>query len=123
VCISVCFSTTGCDVSSIRVAGCREYKREQAPRHPIVQIVHEASLANAREVSVSYKETLVKLIYLVPLFAFLLPTLVIGYGVVIPHSPIAGVNSLTVGFGTTLLGARFAYLAGIQTVIKSPPGT
>jgi hypothetical protein len=65
----------------------------------------------------------VKLIYLVPLFAFLLPTLVIGYGVVIPYSPIAGVNSLTIGFGTTLPGACFAYLAGIQTVIKSPPGT
>ena len=64
-----------------------------------------------------------KLTYLIPLFAFLLPTLVIGYGVVIPHSQIAGVNSLTIGFGTTLLGACFAYLAGIRTVIKSPPGT
>jgi hypothetical protein len=65
----------------------------------------------------------VKLSYLVPLFAFLLPTLVIGYGVVIPNSAIAGMNALTIGFGTTLLGASLAYVAGIQAVIKSPPGT
>jgi hypothetical protein len=61
--------------------------------------------------------------YFVPLFAFVLPTLVIGYGVVIPNSPIAGVNSLTIGFGTTILGACLTYLAGIQTVLKNPPGT
>jgi hypothetical protein len=39
--------------------------------------------------------------YCVPLFTFVLPTLVIGFGVVIPNSPIAGVNSLTIGFGAT----------------------
>lgn len=61
--------------------------------------------------------------HFVPLFTFVLPTLVIGYGVVIPNSPIAGVNALTIGFGTTVLGACFAYLAGIQLVIRNPPGT
>ena len=40
-----------------------------------------------------------------PLFGFVVPTVVIGYGVVIPRSCIAGVNGLTVGFGTTILGA------------------
>ena len=60
--------------------------------------------------------------YFGPLVAFVLPTLVIGYGVVIPNSPIAGVNSLTIGFGTTVLGACLAYLAGIRMVITSPPG-
>ena len=64
-----------------------------------------------------------KLKYLLPLFAFVVPTLVIGYGVVIPNSTIAGVNSLTIGFGSTVLAACFAYLAGIQTVIKDPPAT
>lgn len=63
-----------------------------------------------------------KLKYLGPLFAFALPTLLMGYGVVIPNSPIAGINFLTIGFGTTILGACFAYLAGIQIVIKDPPG-
>jgi hypothetical protein len=65
----------------------------------------------------------VKLRYLVPLVAFVLPTLVIGYGVVIPSSPIAWAHSLTIGFGTTLLGACLAYVAGIRAVIKSLPGT
>jgi|SRR6516162_3956253 hypothetical protein len=35
-----------------------------------------------------------------PLLAFLIPTAPIGYGVVIPLSPIAGVNGLTIGFGS-----------------------
>ena len=36
--------------------------------------------------------------YTVPLLAFVVPTLVIGYGLIIPNSPIAGLNELTVGF-------------------------
>ena len=52
---------------------------------------------------------------------FVVPTVVIGYGFVIPNSPIAGLNALTVGFGTTVLGACLTYLAGIQMVMKDPP--
>lgn len=52
-----------------------------------------------------------------PLLAFVLPTTIIGYGVVIPRSCIAGVNGLTVGFGTTILGAILTYLAG-QRIAK-----
>jgi hypothetical protein len=59
--------------------------------------------------------------YLVPLIAFVVPTLVIGYGVVIPHSVIAGVNELSIGFGTTVFGACLAYVAGIHLVMKDPP--
>ena len=59
--------------------------------------------------------------YAVPLIAFVVPTLVIGYGFVIPDSPIAGFNELTVGFGTTVLGACFTYLAGIHLVMTDPP--
>jgi hypothetical protein len=62
-----------------------------------------------------------KLRYLVSLAAFVVPTVVIGYGVVIPNSPIAGFNQLTIGFGTTVLGARLTYLAGIHMVIGHPP--
>jgi hypothetical protein len=40
---------------------------------------------------------------------------------VIPNRPIAGLNELTVGFGTTVPGACVTYLAGIQMVIKDPP--
>jgi hypothetical protein len=62
-----------------------------------------------------------KLRYLVPLITFVVPTVVIGYGFVIPDSPIAGLNELTVGFGTTVLGGCLTYLAGIQMVIEDPP--
>lgn len=59
--------------------------------------------------------------YAVPLIAFVVPTLGIGYGFVIPNSPIAGFNELTVGFGTTVLGTCFTYFAGIDLVMKDPP--
>jgi len=39
----------------------------------------------------------------IPLIGFVVPTVVVGYGVVIPRSCIAGVNELTIGFGTTIL--------------------
>jgi hypothetical protein len=59
--------------------------------------------------------------YTIPLIGFVVPTLVIGYGFVIPNSAIAGVNQLSVGFGTTVLGACLAYFAGIHLVMKDPP--
>ena len=61
--------------------------------------------------------------YIVPLLAFVIPTLVIGFGFVIPNSPIAGFNELTVGFATTVLGACLTYVAGIQLVMRDPPST
>ena len=57
-----------------------------------------------------------KLSYLYPLFGFVLPTLIIGYGLVIPQSCIAGINHLTIGFGTTVLGACITYWMGVRTV-------
>jgi hypothetical protein len=64
-----------------------------------------------------------KLKYFVPLVAFVVPTLVIGYGLVIPNSSIAGMNPLTLGFGSTVLGACLAYVAGIRAVMADPPTT
>jgi SAM-dependent methyltransferase len=63
-----------------------------------------------------------KVRYYVPLIGFVVPTLVIGYGFVIPCSCIAGVNELSIGFGSTVLGAVFAYLGGIRaaTVTACP---
>lgn len=49
-----------------------------------------------------------------PLAGFVLPTLAIGYGLVIPRSCIAGWNELSVGFGTTVLGACLAYAGGLR---------
>ena len=56
--------------------------------------------------------------HLSPLAAFLLPTVVIGYGFVIPHSCIAGVNALTIGFATTLLGASLTYIMGVRGALR-----
>jgi ABC-type Fe3+ transport system permease subunit len=58
-----------------------------------------------------------------PLLGFVVPTVVIGYGLVIPRSCIAGVNEQTIGFGTTVLGACLTYLAGVRSALRqSAPG-
>ncbi len=53
-----------------------------------------------------------------PLVGFVVPTVVIGYGFVIPRSAIAGVNELTIGFGTTIVGACLTYVAGVRAALK-----
>ena len=57
------------------------------------------------------------LLYL-PLAFHLIPTLGIGYLVVIPQSCIAGVNELTVGFGAANLGFALTYIGGIRLAQK-----
>jgi hypothetical protein len=49
-----------------------------------------------------------------PLVSFVVPTVVLGYGFVIPRSCIAGLNELTIGFGTTVLGACVTYVLGVR---------
>ena len=53
-----------------------------------------------------------------PLAGFVVPTMVIGYGVVIPRSCIAGLNELTIGFATTVVGACITYWAGLRLVVR-----
>ena len=57
-----------------------------------------------------------------PLVGFVLPTVVIGYGVVIPASCIAGVNELTIGFGATVVGACVTYWLGQRAVLADDGG-
>jgi hypothetical protein len=54
----------------------------------------------------------------VPLAGFVIPTVVIGYGAVIPRSCIAGVNELTIGFAATVLGACVTYILGVRAVLR-----
>lgn len=61
-----------------------------------------------------------KLRLFLPLVGFLVPTLVIGYGFVIPRSCIAGVNELTIGFATTVLGACATYVVGVRLALAPP---
>ena len=50
----------------------------------------------------------------VPLLGFVIPTLAMGYGVVLPRHGICGVNELTLGFGSTVFGAALTYVAGVR---------
>ena len=59
-----------------------------------------------------------KLRYLLPLVGFVVPTVGIGYGIVIPRSCIAGVNNLTLGFATTIVAACVTYWFGLRTVLR-----
>jgi len=59
-----------------------------------------------------------KLSYFYPLVGFVIPTVVIGYGIVIPRSCIAGINQLTVGFTTSVIGACATYYFGVRAVSK-----
>lgn len=62
-----------------------------------------------------------------PLIGFVLPTLAVGYGIVIPRSCIAGINELSIGFGATVLGAIVAYVGGQRVlsprICTKPPLT
>jgi len=53
----------------------------------------------------------------VPLIGFVVPTVVIGYGIVIPRSCIAGINELSIGFGSTVVGAVITYIAGQRAML------
>jgi hypothetical protein len=49
-----------------------------------------------------------------PLLAHIASTLLVGYGLIIPQSPIAGFNTYTIGFAVTVAGFVPAYLAGLR---------
>ena len=54
----------------------------------------------------------------IPLALHLIPTLGIGYLIVIPQSCIAGVNELTLGFAAANLGFILTYVAGVRVARK-----
>lgn len=56
-----------------------------------------------------------------PLLGFVLPTLLIGYGVVIPRSGIPAASEASLGFGMALLGASAAYWQGIRFALREDP--
>lgn len=59
-----------------------------------------------------------KLSYLYPLFGFILPTVFVGYGFVIPKSCIAGINDLTIGYTVTLISACVTYWIGLRNALR-----
>lgn len=56
--------------------------------------------------------------YFYPLLGFVIPTVAIGFGIVIPKSCIAGINDLTIGFATTVAAACVAYWVGIRGALR-----
>jgi hypothetical protein len=56
--------------------------------------------------------------YFYPLLGFVIPTVAIGFGLVIPKSCIAGINGLTIGFAVTVAGACVTYWMGLRTVLR-----
>jgi hypothetical protein len=64
------------------------------------------------------KAGLVKLRYLYPLVGFVVPTVIIGYGFVIPRSCIAGINDLTIGFTVTVISACITYWIGLRNALR-----
>jgi hypothetical protein len=59
-----------------------------------------------------------RLRHFAPLAGFVVPTVLIGYGIVIPRSCIAGLNELTLGFAATVVGACLTYWAGLRLVAR-----
>ena len=59
-----------------------------------------------------------RLRHFTPLIGFVAPTVVIGYGLVIPRSCIAGWNDLSLGFATTVLGAVITYWVGVRRALR-----
>jgi hypothetical protein len=59
-----------------------------------------------------------KLSYLYPLVGFVVPTVIVGYGFVIPKSCIAGINDLTIGFTVTVISACITYRIGLRNALR-----
>ena len=54
-----------------------------------------------------------------PLAAHVIPTLVIGFGVIIPGSCIAGLNALTFGFALSVVSTCVAYWLGLRAAVEA----
>ena len=59
-----------------------------------------------------------KLRYFLPLLAYVVPTLVIAFGSVIPGTCIEGFNTLTIGFVASIVGTCLTYVSGVWTVAR-----
>ena len=53
-----------------------------------------------------------------PLVAFVVPSVVIGYGFVLPGAGHGGVNELSIGHGATIAGACLTYVLGVRAARK-----
>lgn len=59
-----------------------------------------------------------KMRYWTPLIGFVVPSVVMGYGFVLPRNGVSGLSELSVGFATTLVFASLTYAMGIRGVLR-----
>ena len=59
------------------------------------------------------RSTCIRPRHFVPLVGFLVPSALIAYGIVLPRAGLSGVNELSVGFASSLIGATVAYVIGV----------
>jgi hypothetical protein len=81
-----------------------------------VQGVRQALPPSTDGATVRVKPMRVRHFY--PLLGFLVPTLIIGYGVVIPRSGIAPASDASIGFGMALFGACVVYWQGVRLALR-----
>lgn len=55
-----------------------------------------------------------------PLIGFVVPSVVIGYGFVLPGAGYGGINELSIGFAATIVGACVTYVVGVRMARKKP---
>jgi len=84
--------------------------RCRVPRRPAGRI--ERASRRLRDRYANLRRRYANVLLYVPLAAHVVPTLVIGFGFVIPCSPIQGVNTYSLGFLGAVLGFIPAYVAG-----------
>jgi Glycosyl-4,4'-diaponeurosporenoate acyltransferase len=105
-----------CAVRTDRRPGCERNSRILAGSPAEIQPA--APVSGHRNALVSLDRRCLRFKHFHPLLAFLIPTTLIGYGVVIPRSCIAGVNQLSAGFASTLLGTVIAYWQGMRFALR-----
>jgi ABC-type Fe3+ transport system permease subunit len=54
-----------------------------------------------------------------PLLGHVVPTVVIGYGWVLPRNGVAGWTELTIGFAMSVVGTCIAYVFGQRLALRS----
>ena len=59
------------------------------------------------------RNTCIRPSHFVPLVGFLVPSAVIAYGFVLPRAGFSGVNELSIGFASSLVGAAVTYVIGV----------
>jgi hypothetical protein len=57
---------------------------------------------------------------LVPLVGFVVPTVAIGYGLVLPRHGFGGWNEVSFGFATSIVAACVTYVIGVRQALRRP---